>query len=335
MKDNRSTIGLIGNYIKEQRRVFGFLAVWAGVFFCCFALTDIHLQSVWYPTLICAAMFLCYSFFDVIRFIRKHRKLNQIQKHIDVTLDNLPETESIIERDYQELLETLQFYKNQKIRSIKESKKDTLEYVTLWTHQIKTPLTALQLLAAEIEEPEKQEILMRLFEIEQYSDMMLQYIRLEGNSTDYVLKSYHVKSMVNQAVRYFSRIFISKGIAVRVEISEDMKVITDEKWMVFVLKQLISNALKYTKRGSITISMDEKKVLKIEDTGIGIAADDLPRIFERGYTGYNGRKDKKATGLGLFLVKQILQKLNHGIEIASEVNAGTKVLVDLSNGAEQ
>ena len=101
--------------------------------------------------------------------------------------------------------------------------------------------------------------------------------------------------------------------------------------MVFVLKQLISNALKYTKKGNIMISMDERKVLKIEDTGIGITAEDLPRIFERGYTGYNGRKDKKATGLGLFLVKQILQQLNHSIEITSKVNTGTIVLVDLSN----
>lgn len=257
-----------------------------------------------------------------------------MKKHIDVTLDNMPKPESLIEGDYQELLTELLFRKNQKINSIKSSKKDILEYITLWTHQIKTPLTALQLLAAEIEEPEKAEVLMYLFEIEQYSDMMLQYIRLEGDSTDYVLKAYQVRSMVNQAVKYFSRIFISNRITVKVEIPEDMKVVTDEKWMVFVLKQLISNALKYTKKGNVTIFMNEKKVLKIEDTGIGITAEDLPRIFERGYTGYNGRKDKKATGLGLFLVKQILQQLNHGIEIISEVNAGTTVMVDLSNQAK-
>lgn len=257
-----------------------------------------------------------------------------MKKHIDVTLDNLPEPENLLEKDYQELLTELLFHKNQKINSIKASRKDTLEYVTLWTHQIKTPLTALQLLAAEIEEPEKAEVRMHLFEIEQYSDMMLQYIRLEGNGTDYVLKPYQVRTMVNQAVKYFSRIFISKRITVKVEIPEDIKVVTDEKWMVFVLKQLISNALKYTRQGKVIISMDDRKVLKIEDTGIGITKEDLPRIFERGYTGYNGRKDKKATGLGLFLVKQILQQLNHGIEITSKVNKGTIVLVDLSNQAK-
>lgn len=327
-------MNLIENYVKEQSRLFGFLAVWAVVFFSCFILTDIPLELVWYPALICAAIFLCYCFFDISRFIRKHKKLHQMKKHIDVTLDNLPEPENLLEKDYQELLTELLFHKNQKINSIKASRKDTLEYVTLWTHQIKTPLTALQLLAAEIEEPEKAEVRMHLFEIEQYSDMMLQYIRLEGNGTDYVLKPYQVRTMVNQAVKYFSRIFISKRITVKVEIPEDIKVVTDEKWMVFVLKQLISNALKYTRQGKVIISMDDRKVLKIEDTGIGITKEDLPRIFERGYTGYNGRKDKKATGLGLFLVKQILQQLNHGIEITSKVNKGTIVLVDLSNQAK-
>lgn len=334
MKDKKFIMNLIEDYVKEQSRLFGFLTVWAVVFFSCFALTDVPLKLVWYPALICAAIFLCYCFFDASRYIRKHRKLYWMKKHIDVTLDSLPEPENLMEKDYQELLTELLFRKNQAMNSIKASKKDTLEYITLWTHQIKTPLTALQLLAAEIEEPEKAEVLMHLFEIEQYSDMMLQYIRLEGDGTDYVLKAYQVRAMVNQAVKYFSRIFISKRITVKVEIPEDMKVVTDEKWMVFVLKQLISNALKYTKKGNVTISMDEKMVLKIEDTGIGITAEDLPRIFERGYTGYNGRKDKKATGLGLFLVKQILQQLNHGIEIISEVNKGTTVLVDLSNQAK-
>ena len=132
--------------------------------------------------------------------------------------------------------------------------------------------------------------------------------------------------MVNQAVKYFARMFISKGIAVKIEIPEGRKIVTDEKWMVFVLKQLISNALKYTKQGNIHIYMQES-ILVIEDTGIGIADDDLPRIFERGYTGYNGRKDKKATGLGLFLTDRILKQLNHKITITSEVGVGTKVVL--------
>ena len=156
--------------------------------------------------------------------------------------------------------------------------------------------------------------------------MMLQYLRLEGGGNDYVLADYSVKDMVNQAVKYFARIFISKGISVKIQVDESRKVVTDEKWMVFVLKQLISNALKYTSKGEICISFDNDELL-IKDSGIGIAEEDLPRIFDRGYTGYNGRKDKKATGLGLYLTKQILDRLNHKIEIDSQIGVGTRVFI--------
>ena len=96
------------------------------------------------------------------------------------------------------------------------------------------------------------------------------------------------------------------------------------------MKQLISNALKYTKQGSINITLNNKQLI-IEDTGIGIVPEDLPRIFERGYTGYNGRKDKKATGLGLYLTKQILTPLNHNIEVSSKKGEGTRVSINLEN----
>ena len=140
-----------------------------------------------------------------------------------------------------------------------------------------------------------------------------------------------MKDMVNQAVKYFARTFISKGISVNIDIPDNARVITDEKWFVFVLKQLISNALKYTKQGSVSIKFFDDNVLIIEDTGIGIVPEDLPRIFERGYTGYNGRKDKKATGLGLYLTKQILTSLNHQIEVRSVQGKGTKVTLKFSD----
>jgi signal transduction histidine kinase len=146
---------------------------------------------------------------------------------------------------------------------------------------------------------------------------------------DYVLKAYSVREMVNQSVRYFARLFISRGISLRVEIPKECRIVTDEKWMVFVLKQLMSNALKYTPEGSITIDMPDTCHIRIADTGIGIAPEDLPRIFDRGYTGYNGRRDKKATGLGLFLVKNILTQLGAEIEVRSKVEQGTEVWIGI------
>ena len=306
-------------YLKDRKLIFIAILFW-------FALCGIEFKYVWYPTVLgCMALVICLVV-DFVCYYKKCRSLTMVENSIDVTLDNLPKTSNQIEEMYTELLKLLTNEKNEEINNILNSKKETMEYVTLWSHQIKTPITALQLLANDTDEEIRIEILNRLFEIEQYQDMMLQYLRLEGGGSDYVLADYSVKDMVNQAVKYFARIFISKGISVKIQVDESRKVVTDEKWMVFVLKQLISNALKYTSKGEICISFDNDELL-IKDSGIGIAKEDLPRIFDRGYTGYNGRKDKKATGLGLYLTKQILDRLNHKIEIDSQIGVGTRVFI--------
>ncbi len=313
-------------YLKDRKLIFIAILFWIAIFSGVFALCGIEFKYVWYPTVLgCMALVICLVV-DFVCYYKKCRSLTMVENSIDVTLDNLPKTSNQIEEMYTELLKLLTNEKNEEINNILNSKKETMEYVTLWSHQIKTPITALQLLANDTDEEIRIEILNRLFEIEQYQDMMLQYLRLEGGGSDYVLADYSVKDMVNQAVKYFARIFISKGISVKIQVDESRKVITDEKWMVFVLKQLISNALKYTSKGEICISFDNDKLL-IKDSGIGIAKEDLPRIFDRGYTGYNGRKDKKATGLGLYLTKQILDRLNHKIEIDSQIGVGTRVFI--------
>ncbi len=313
-------------YLKDRKLIFIAILVWVAIFSGVFALCGIEFKYIWYPTLLGCLVFCIFLVGDFIRYYKKCQTLIMAEKSIDVTLDNLPKTSNQIEEMYTELLKLLTNEKNEEINNILNSKKETMEYVTLWSHQIKTPITALQLLANDTDEEIRIEILNRLFEIEQYQDMMLQYLRLEGGGSDYVLADYSVKDMVNQAVKYFARIFISKGISVKIQVDESRKVVTDEKWMVFVLKQLISNALKYTSKGEICISFDNDELL-IKDSGIGIAKEDLPRIFDRGYTGYNGRKDKKATGLGLYLTKQILDRLNHKIEIDSQIGVGTRVFI--------
>lgn len=313
-------------YLKDRKLIFIAILFWIAIFSGVFALCGIEFKYVWYPTVLgCMALVICLVV-DFVCYYKKCRSLTMVENSIDVTLDNLPKTSNQIEKMYTELLKLLTNEKNEEINNILNSKKETMEYVTLWSHQIKTPITALQLLADDTDEEIRIEILNRLFEIEQYQDMMLQYLRLEGGGSDYVLADYSVKDMVNQAVKYFARIFISKGISVKIQVDESRKVVTDEKWMVFVLKQLISNALKYTSKGEICISFDNDELL-IKDSGIGIAKEDLPRIFDRGYTGYNGRKDKKATGLGLYLTKQILDRLNHKIEIDSQIGVGTRVFI--------
>ena len=167
-----------------------------------------------------------------------------------------------------------------------------------------------------------------LFRIEQYVEMVLMYLRLDSDSSDYVIKEHEIGSIVKAAVKKFSGEFISRKISLDMK-KIDGTVITDDKWLSFVIEQVISNALKYTPKGTISIYMEEPKILCIKDTGIGIAPEDLPRIFEKGYTGYNGRADKKASGIGLYLCKRICTNLGHQISAVSEPDRGTLIRISL------
>lgn len=149
-------------------------------------------------------------------------------------------------------------------------------------------------------------------------------------SADLELKRYDLLEIIRQAVRKYSRLFILQKMKLNLE-EMDYQVLTDEKWLLFAIEQILSNALKYTKEGGISIYMakDRKDTLVIEDTGIGINPEDLPRVVEKGFTGYNGRNHKKSTGLGLYLSKEILEKLNHTLTLESEVGKGTRVFIYL------
>ena len=174
------------------------------------------------------------------------------------------------------------------------------------------------------------ELSAQLFRIEQYVEMVLNYIRLGGESSDFVFGEYSLDKIIRQAVHKYAPQFIRKRIRLNYD-RTDVKIITDEKWLSFILEQLLSNAVKYTEQGEVAVTVTEDKKLIISDTGIGIAKEDIPRIFEKGFTGYNGRSDKKSTGLGLFLCKLAADKLSHKISVQSEVGVGTKIVLDLSS----
>ena len=200
----------------------------------------------------------------------------------------------------------------------------------MWAHQIKTPIAALNLLL----QGEKQDVAacrQELFKIESYVEMALNYLRFEEMSNDLVLERNSLEQLVRQVVKKYAAIFIYNHISIQLE-HLDYTVLTDEKWFCFVLEQILSNALKYTKQGSVKISAEESAnglKVSVKDTGIGIRSEDLPRIFEKGFTGYNGRMDKKASGLGLYLCKGVCEKLGHGISVASKEGEGTTVILTL------
>ena len=210
----------------------------------------------------------------------------------------------------------------------RRGQEENTDYFTMWVHQIKTPIAAMRLLLQDADTDEQRALLEQLQSVEQYVEMVLGYLRLESPSSDYVIRNYLLDDIVRQAVRKYASQFIRRKL--RLEYTPlNVSVITDEKWLLFVIEQVLSNALKYTRSGSVSITLEAPKTLCIRDTGIGIAPEDLPRIFEKGYTGCNGRADKRSTGIGLYLCRQIMEKLSHTIRIESEMGVGTKVYLGL------
>lgn len=355
---------VVYSYIKKHRKSLMMYSLYIITFAIILSLYNLPLEAVGYASLLCTCFAILYIVYDFINYYKKHMQINNLKNQITIEIPELPKPKDLIEKDYQEVIRILFQDKMQFESNTTNSIKELEDYYTLWLHQVKTPISAMRLLLQSEETELNSELLMELFKIEQYVEMVLQYIRIDSISTDFVFKKYNLDDIVRQAVRKYAKIFIKNRIIL--DYNElNCEVLTDERWLVFVIEQLLSNALKYTKHGKISIYMEEgiKKVSKtiddteesiankslnctekgqeylkkcqnkkliIEDTGIGIAAEDLPRVFEKGYTGYNGRFDKKSTGIGLYLCKSVLDKLSHRISIQSIVGKGTKVIVDLN-----
>ena len=203
---------------------------------------------------------------------------------------------------------------------------DLVDYYTLWVHQIKTPIAASKLLVSEVENRQlKQQLEQEIFKIDSYTNLVLQYLRLESFHDDLVLKKENIEDLVKEVIRKYALFFIQKGLSINLH-DLDRSIVTDKKWLLVVLEQIISNSLKYTKEGGLEIYMDDLE-LCIKDTGIGIKNSDQLRVFERGFSGYNGRLTQQSSGLGLYLSKKISEELGHQIRIESEVGKGTTVRI--------
>lgn len=316
------------DYIRANLKWLLALALCGMVMAVILILNHIPNGEILYGLLLCAVLWLCVVAADYCACRRRCRKLAEFRAAVDVSLDGLTECSHPVEQQYQELLRTLSDAKQELERQAGQREREQTEYYTMWVHQIKTPIAALKLLLEEetdTGELLRQEELSELFRIEQYAEMALGYTRLKSESTDFVFRRLKLDDVIREAVRKYAKQFIRKKISLHYEPTGQM-VLTDEKWLGFVLGQLLSNALKYTPRGSITISMEDHS-LRIFDTGIGIREEDLPRVCEMGYTGYNGRAEKRSTGIGLYLCSSILKKLGHGFSITSEEGKGTCVSI--------
>lgn len=307
------------------------------IFGILFYLYDIPFDAIIYGCELSFVWCAVSLFIDFYKYYKRHKLLHINREQFFDDAEQLPEHMDIIEYDYQELAKELYQAKQELISKNRIAKKELLDYYGMWVHQIKTPIAALDILLQNTERmlyqlDEKEmmqkaisvsDMKMELFKIEQYVEMALNYLRVEDISSDLVFKKHELDDMVRQVIRKYAKIFISKKIKIDFKPTKAC-IVTDEKWFIFVLEQIISNALKYIKKGQIFIYMKEKSLV-IKDTGIGIPAEDLPRIFEKGFTGYNGRENKKSTGIGLYLCKNIMDKLQWNITVDSEVGSGTKI----------
>ena len=264
------------------------------------------------------------------RYARKHRALMELRAGGSIlSATELPEPADAIEADYAALLEALSS-ETEKLQTESEARfRDMTDYYTIWAHQIKTPIAAMELMLQR-GETDAAALREQVQRVEQYVDMALGYLRFRSDSSDYVLGTYDLDSIVRPAVKKFASQFIRRNISLFYEPLEN-QVLTDEKWLRFVVEQVLSNALKYTPSGSVTITMEPDKTLVIRDTGIGIRAEDLPRVFEKGYTGFNGRTDRASTGIGLYLCRRVCDALGHTIAIDSTPGEGTSVRIGLAD----
>lgn len=305
-------------------------------------------QDMVYAAVLDAILLLITVLVGFFRYSSKVKALSNALKRPVEEQAQLPEATDDMEILYHRLLENQSIARSESESSAAVRQSRMRDYYSMWVHQIKTPISAMKLLLeAEREElgqlmcdEEPQATLTELsdnldsfedelFRIEEYVGMALQYQRVSSTENDFVLEKVSLDGVIRDTIKKYAKIMIRRHIGINYS-GTKKQVYTDEKWLAFILEQVLSNAIKYTPKGFVTIETAEEKdrfFITIKDTGIGIKAEDLPRVFEKGYTGYNGHADKKATGIGLYLCRQMADKLGHTIRMESELGKGTKVWI--------
>lgn len=327
--ENKGFFQLLFRYIYKCRLCFAGAVLSITIFCFVFYMYKVSIRILWYPFLLSLFVFLCFFAVGFYKFYKKHKTLLSIKKNIEL-ISKFNLKGDLVEQDYQQIIEKLAAIRKNELTLYHTSQKDTSDYYAVWVHQIKAPIAVMRVLLQERDTKENRKLLNELFRIEQYAEMALGYIRLEENSSDLLLKTLPLDEIIRRSIRKFAPQIIDKCITMSYN-GTDKTALTDEKWLSFIIEQLLSNAVKYTYKGGITITVDENKHLTITDTGIGISAEDLPRIFEKGFTGYNGRLGNKSTGLGLYLCKTAADKLGHKMTVTSQAGVGTSFIIDLSS----
>lgn len=319
--------GILARYLWQHRLSILLFLAFAGIFALVFSLYDLEAEAVAYAAVLCLLLAAVVLTANFLFYRKRHQEYRRALENLSVMLE-LPEPGTLVEEDLQQLLEEQRRLLDECRNTWQARWQDSLDYYTTWVHQIKTPISVMRMTLDGEDTEEHRELAAQLFRIEQYVEMALSYLRLESDSSDYVFQEYDLDSILRQAIHKYAPLFVRRRIRLVYE-PVRQNVLTDEKWLLFIIEQILSNSVKYTREGAVTITVSPEQVLEIADTGMGIAPEDLPRIFEKGFTGYNGRTDKKATGLGLYLSRRAAERLSHRIWAASTPGQGTSIFLDL------
>ncbi|MDY5014924.1 MAG: sensor histidine kinase [Eubacteriales bacterium] len=312
-------------FLRQNWGVFAAFCIVCACFAAVLPLYNVPAEAVLYAAALTAAGWGVIGAVRLAAARQRRRELEQVRAHLASSLDGLPEPASPTEEEYARLLSALWELRRQELSRAEAADTERRDAFTLWAHQIKTPIAAARLLLQSGGDPDA--LAEQLFFIEQYAEMALASLRSETMAGDILIRRTPLGKLARGAAKKFARSFYLRGLSLHFDIPETLSALTDEKWMTFVTEQLLSNAVKYTPSGGcVTVSgtlEDGCPVLRIADTGIGIRPEDLPRIFERGFTGFNGRADKKATGLGLYLCRRVTGALGVELGIESAPGRGT------------
>ena len=315
-------------YLKQRIKIILVYILFCTIFAIVFALYRIPVKAALYPALLCSALGIIIFIFDYKKSYKRHRRLLELQKAGAEFMTDFPSTTTAEGEDYQNIIQNLCDEQAELTKRMNKRYSEMIEYYTVWAHQIKTPIASMRLNLQNEDSEFARNVADDLQRIEQYVEMVMIFLRLDNGSTDYIIKEQDLDKIIKPAIKKFSTQFIRRKLSLAYQ-PLNIRAITDEKWLSFVIEQVLSNALKYTQKGTISITLKEPKTICISDTGIGIAPEDLPRVFEKGYTGYNGRNDKNASGIGLYLCKRICNNLGHQITITSDLNKGTTIYINL------
>ncbi len=315
--------------LKKFTIPFIFFCIYTILIFLVFWLYGLELEPFLY-TMILSFFFLLCLFAG--RLLKEYKAAEIRRNQVDSILyswKNLEHASSLVQQDYQQMIKKLGSQLEKVTSEFSSTQKEMQDFYTNWVHQIKTPIAVLKL---ELDKASSSKLGPRalqeeLFRIEQYTDMILAYQRLGSSSNDLLIKEYSLDEIIREVIRKFAPQFIYKKLKLEYEGCQE-NIIIDKKWFTCILEQLLSNAIKYTQKGSISIKVQEG-LLSIRDTGIGIAAEDIPRIFEKGYTGSNGRLNEKSSGLGLYLCSKAARLQNLELQVQSCKGEGSVFSVNI------